>query len=43
MTKQLKTHETTIADLKRQVKRSNEISRELIQKWKEREQPIQRL
>jgi hypothetical protein len=36
-------HETTISDLKRQVKRSNEISRELIEKVKDRELPISRL
>jgi septal ring factor EnvC (AmiA/AmiB activator) len=43
LTKQTQQQETTIASLKKQVKRSNQISRELIDKVKAKNDPIQRL
>jgi len=43
LTKQMQQQETTIASLKKQVKRSNQISRELIDKVKAKNDPIQRL
>ena len=40
--KQIKVHEITIFDIKKQVQRTNEINRTLIEKTKERDIPLQK-
>ena len=40
--KQIKAQEITIADIKKQVQRTNEINRTLIEKTKERDLPLQK-
>ena len=40
--KQIKAQEMTISDIKKQVQRTNEINRTLIEKTKERDLPLQK-